>query len=210
MLVTLGSTACQLAALLIMPRFWIYKAVSILIIIPAFNYLLCKERGQGSAMRMYLMSLIVTLLVGGVVYALPGDNGIYIAVALVMGYLLIAYLGRQRAKLKSLYEVSLNGGDWIMALYDSGNRLTNRSDGRGISIISDKLLEGLSCTYYGEAEYETIGDSRGRLKVYEIQNMVIRQGGKDRALGKSLLGVSEKCFDNKMYKIILNENVFND
>ncbi len=208
--VTLGSTACQLAALLILPRFWLYRAVSTLVIIPLFNYLLCKNKGQGSVVRMYLLSLIVTFLVGGVVYALPEDRDIYIAVALVIGYFLISYLGRQRARLKNMYEVRLNDGDWILALYDSGNRLSDKSDGRGISIISDKLLAGLDCTYYGEAEYQTISGSGGRLKVYEIQNMVIRQGGKDIVLGKSLLGVSEKCFDNKMYKIILNENVFND
>ena len=40
--------------------------------------------------------------------------------------------------------------------------------------------------------------------------MTIKEGRKERKLGKSLVAVSGKCFENKMYKIILNENVFGD
>lgn len=208
--VTLGSSICQVIALLILPEFWMYKAVSALVIIPVFNYILSRNKAQASGIRLYLLSLIVTFIVGGVVYALPEINGIYIAVAVIIGYLLIAYLGRQRVKLKNIYEVKINDGDWIPALYDSGNRLSDKTDGRGISIISGELLEDISCSYQGDIGYETINDRNGRIRVYEVQNMTIKEGRKERKLGKSLVAVSGKCFENKMYKIILNENVFGD
>ena len=208
--VALGSSICQVIALLTAPRFWMYKAVSALVIIPTFNYILSKNKVQASCIRLYLLSLIVTFIVGGVVYALPEINGIYAAVAVITGYLLIAYLGRQRVKLKNIYEVRIDDGDWIPALYDSGNRLSDKTDGRGISIISGDLLEGISCSYQGDIGYETINDRTGRLRVYEVQNMTIKEGEKERKLGKSLVAVSGKCFENKMYKIILNENVFGD
>ena len=206
---TLGSVVCETALLLSTNNFLLYKILSILVIIPIFNMAIIKQKSFVSVIRMYILSLVVTLIVGGIVYALPQTSWVYIA-AIAIGYLLVSYLGINRRKSKNIYQIKINIGEWVPGLYDSGNRLTNKSDGRGIHIVSRDLIEKISCEYYGEIEYETIDSGNRKIEIYKANSMVVRYDGKEHNLGEVLLGASENRLQDKMYKIILNENVFDN
>lgn len=206
---TFGSVVCETALLLITNNFLLYKILSILVIIPIFNMAIIKQKCFVSVIRMYILSLIVTLVVGGIAYALPKTSWFYI-VAVAIGYLLVSYLGINRRKVKNIYQLKINDGEWIPGLYDSGNRLTSNRDGRGIHIVSSDLIDKISCEYYGEIEYETIDSQNRKIKLYKANSMVVRYDGKEHNMGEVLLGASENKFQDKMYKIILNENVFDN
>ena len=72
------------------------------------------------------------------------------------------------------------------------------------------MIEKISCEYYGEIEYETIDSGNRKIEIYKANRMVVRYDGKEHNLGEVLLGASENRLQDKMYKIILNENVFDN
>ena len=72
------------------------------------------------------------------------------------------------------------------------------------------MIEKISCEYYGEIEYETIDSGNRKIEIYKANSMVVRYDGKEHNLGEVLLGASENRLQDKMYKIILNENVFDN
>lgn len=203
-----GTAIAQTIVILVCRSFLAYKIISAIIIIPLSQFILFKVKTLINIIRIYLLSLVVTLIVGGIATALPKTHDAFIILAFVIGYILICFISKHRRRFQDLYQVKFNQGEWMHALYDSGNRLVNKKDGRPVHIIAKEMLSFIDGEEYGEIEYETIGAQKGVIKLYQVSDMVVKYNGRNIEYSNVLLGVSENSFEGKAYKIILNENVF--
>ena len=101
----------------------------------------------------------------------------------------------------------------VKGLYDSGNRLIDPYTGKGVHIVSKRLLEELDKAKKGitpvYVPYHALGNESGMLEVYYIDELIV-EGQKERSvLANCPIGVTkDNLFKGKEYEIILNEEVF--
>lgn len=95
-------------------------------------------------------------------------------------------------------------------LYDTGNCLKDPYTGRGVYIISEKLLAQFSIESQKEVyiPYQSLGNASGLIQVYYLEYIRIQK--EDKFLEKDMVPVGvagEELFQNKTYQMILNEEV---
>ena len=130
---------------------------------------------------------------------------------------------------KGIFQVEiLHQGKRVLmnGFYDSGNRLKDPYTGKGVHIVSMRVLSELEIkqnvkeTHTKEltkqhqntpvyVPYQALGNEGGMLEVYYIDELIV-EGEKGRVrLQKSPFGVTkDNLFEEKNYEIILNEEVF--
>lgn len=115
---------------------------------------------------------------------------------------------------KGIFLVELLHGEKrinIKAFYDSGNRLIDPYTGKGVHIISERLINGLSLDKENPVwiPYQALGNENGIIEVYYIDELLI-EGEKQRInRTKTPVGVTkDNLFEGKAYEMILNEEVF--
>ena len=98
----------------------------------------------------------------------------------------------------------------IKGLYDSGNRLIDPYTGKGVHIVSRRVLEEckqeITPVY---VPYHALGNENGMLAVYYIDELIV-EGEKGRSILQNCpVGVTkDNLFEGKNYEMILNEEVF--
>jgi len=95
--------------------------------------------------------------------------------------------------------------------YDSGNRLIDPYTGNGVHIISEQLQKRLELQEETAVfvPYQALGNEKGILKVYYVDELMVDGEKGRKIIQKSPLGVTkDNLFEGKKYEIILNEEVF--
>ncbi|MBQ2901891.1 MAG: sigma-E processing peptidase SpoIIGA [Agathobacter sp.] len=95
--------------------------------------------------------------------------------------------------------------------YDSGNRLIDPYTGNGVHIISEQLRKRLELQEETAVfvPYQALGNEKGILKVYYVDELMIDGEKGRKIIQKCPLGVTkDNLFEGKKYEIILNEEVF--
>lgn len=95
--------------------------------------------------------------------------------------------------------------------YDSGNQLIDTYTGKGVHIVSEKLIQrlGLENEALVLLPYQALGKETGILEVVYVDKLIIEGEKQSIQLQKCPLGVTkDNLFKGKQYEIILNEEVF--
>lgn len=193
-------------------------------------FVLGKERRQ--MMRVVVTGYFFIMLINGALEVLWnqfGQNGSYLFYLLfscgVVGVGVRMY--RNYAKLqKGIFQVEfLHQGKMLQVngFYDSGNRLKDPYTGKGVHIVSGRVLTELGIKQNVQQErlieqsqntpvyvpYQALGNEEGMLEVYYIDELIIEGEKGRRMIQKCPLGVTkDNLFEGKNYEIILNEEVF--
>ncbi len=175
--------------------------------------------------RRQMIKLIVTgyfflILINGVIEILwnwlgkYGNLIFFICVAFVI-VLVGVHIWKQYKKMqKGIFQVEIiHNGKQItnLAFYDSGNHLKDPYTGKGVHIISEKLMTELSL--FGEKivciPYHSLGNANGLMDVVYLDEILIYGNKEIVKLQKIPVGITkEDLFQNKSYEMILNEEVF--
>jgi hypothetical protein len=181
----------QLLVLCITGSYFMYLAVSFVIVIPQMVYAVLGRTRMPVFIKRVLLGYLVAVLLGGFVGALENlchlqQIPVWISVLSVFvvkeGVLM---LRNQLKKQEALCTVILRHRGREMrctALWDTGNRLRESGTNRPVHIISREVYKELSITaedYVGLAGYCTLGKEEGILPLYEIDALLILQSGQN-------------------------------
>lgn len=173
-------------------------------------------------LRLIITGYFFTMLINAILEALWnqfGERGSYIFYLLfTCGVVIVGTrMYRNYARIhKGIFQVELiqTGKKLrVKGLYDSGNRLIDPYTGKGVHIVSKRLLEELDKAKKGitpvYVPYHALGNESGMLEVYYIDELIV-EGQKERSvLANCPIGVTkDNLFKGKEYEIILNEEVF--
>jgi hypothetical protein len=225
--VSITAGLLQLLVLCITGSYFLYLAVSFVIVIPQMVYAVLGRTRIPVFIKRVLLGYLVAVLLGGFVGALENlchlqQIPVWISMlsifALKEGVLM---LRNQRKKQEALCTVILRHRGQEMrctALWDTGNRLKESGTNRPVHIISRAVYRGLSITaedYAGLTGYCTLGEEDGILPLYEIDALLILQSGQKteqvKRQGATLKNTKavvacagEHLLAQKPYQVILN------
>lgn len=171
-------------------------------------------------LRVIITGYFFIIVVNGVLEILWnrfGKQGIY--VILLCAACGIVYLGvriwqNYNHMEKGILQVEiLHDGNVLQAkgFYDSGNLLKDPYTGKGVHILSEKMLTGLiregqEAVYI---PYQSLGNEQGLIKVYYIEHIRIQKKQEIMEIQKIPVGAGgEELFQNKAYQMILNEDIW--
>lgn len=98
--------------------------------------------------------------------------------------------------------------------YDSGNRLRDSYEKKGVHIVSNTLIDkwkGLGVKFDRKVyiPYQALGNETGLLEVYYVDAIIVDTERDRIRIEKCPVGVTkDNLFEGKNYEIILNEEVF--
>ena len=182
-----------------------------------FLLVLGKERGK--IYKLLLMGYFFTIIINGILEALWnqfGEVGSYIFYVIFScgTVIVVSRLWNSYSKMKKgIFTVELwNKSNEVQSkgLYDSGNRLKDPYTGKGVHIVSDKLLKGLIKEQKAPVyiPYQALGNSEAMLEVFYIDKMEIELEKQKKIIENCPVGVTkDNLFEGKIYEIILNEEV---
>lgn len=213
------ATLSEIVGLFFVPNYMVFLAMAHLIEIPAM--LLCLVgRDRKRLWHGIVLGYFWTLVINGVVEALWNLihlGWLYPLVVLfsvVFVAVLTAYLRKRWRMTKGIYPVEIHCPDiiWtVKGFYDSGNRLQDPYGGKGVHIIT-KHLAGRLGLQKGTGvciPYTALGDTKGLIDVYYVEEMRVQKGGEWVSLTKVPLAVAEdELLQGKQYEMILNEELW--
>lgn len=187
--------------------------------IPIMFFLLLGERKE-TMITLILSGYFFTMIINATLELLWnwfGESGgfvFYLGTSCFMVYIgFCVYQNLHRMK-KGLFQVEISHKNHRISthgFYDSGNRLKDPYTGKGVHIISEKLLKQLDIQK-GSAvlvPYHSLGNEMGMIEVYYVEELIIGENTNKRYWQNSPIGVTkENLFKDGMYEIILNEEVF--
>ena len=211
-----GGTIIEIAGLVLGSSYSMFLTLVHLLEIPLMMiFILGKERRN--MLRVIVSGYFFVMLINGVLEILWnwfGQSGLYfllLCIACVtVGIGVHIWMNQQKMK-KGIFPIELEHRQnhiFTYALYDSGNQLRDPYSGKGVYIISEKLVMQLSLQEQNEVyiPYQSLGNEQGLIKVYYLEHMRIQ---KDQTLiEKELVPVGtaeETLFQNKKYQVILHE-----
>ena len=216
LLVSLTITIVETVFLLSVKSYLFYVFFSFLVVLPVM-ILWCFGRSPFLIfVKKYLLAFFETFLLGGIVMGIKNVTGwtesyIWIGIgAGGIGLILSQVVFTRWKKGKHMYSVGLFLGTqkvWIKGLYDSGNRLTTEQIGEPIHIVDSEILKKLGITeetpffYQG---FSSLGNAQGRVKVYEIEKMVIQMKEPKIYTKVRVAEEPQGLLRKKEYQVILN------
>lgn len=143
-----------------------------------------------------------------------GNYVFYLCITCVFAYTGV-HIWKNYSKIqKGMFPVLLEQAGTCIStygFYDSGNRLTDPYTGKGVHIISEKLLDQLPMETQKEVyiPYQSLGNEQGLIKVCYIGYIRIQNEQNFVEETEVPVGVTEgKLFEGKQYQIILNERIW--
>lgn len=168
-----------------------------------------------------LMYFVILLLGGSVewIYVTVAGRRYYelcLLLAAVPVALFLYILRRKNKSVQTFYSVLLEHGEKkvsLIALYDTGNRLTDPYVKEPVHIISEEICESLG----GKQAYATrlipfssLGCKQGMLEAFNIERIKIKTEEKIYEISPAILAAAEQeIFADRPYQMILNgESIF--
>lgn len=170
----------------------------------------------GGIIRGYLFTVVINGVLE-ILWNMFGYKGHYlglIILACVITIIGILKYMKHVKQTKGIYDVELlydKNQVKTKAFYDSGNHLVDPYTQKGVHIISEQLLNQLKIPKEKKVcvPYQSLGASAGLIDVYYIENIKIYGNPNIVELQKIPIGVTkDDLFSDKLYKMILNEEVF--
>lgn len=174
---------------------------------------------QRQMLRVIITGYFFVIVINGVLEILWnwfGQHGLYILLlcgacgAVAIGVRIWQNYNRMK---KGIFSIEiLHQGKCIQTygLYDTGNCLKDPYTGKGVHIISEKLLSQFSMQNQKEVyiPYQSLGNEQGLIKVYYLEHIRIQKDYEFLEKNAVPVGVAEeKLFQNKNYQMILNEEI---
>lgn len=176
-------------------------------------------RRSGQIVRLIISGYFFVMLINAVLeflcnYLGTAGNYIVLLSASSMGVFIGVRMYQNYKRIqKGIYPVELNyGGKRILThgFYDSGNHLKDPYTGKGVHIISDKLLSQLSVKTQKEVyiPYQSLGKEQGIIRAYYLDYIRIQKEQDVAEEWEVPVGAAnENLFEGKQYQIILNERI---
>lgn len=212
-------TVVEISALLYGSTYAIYIAVVHLLEIPLMMfYVLGKQRRK--MLWVIVTGYFFTMVINGVLeflWNMFGEHGGYVFFLLIACGAVCAGVRlwqNYKRNEKGIFQIELVCAEKSMftyGFYDSGNKLKDPYTGKGVHIISRRLLDKLAISQETKVcvPYQALGNAQGILDVYYIDSMKIYGTSDIIEQQKIPVGVAEeKLFEGKKYEVILNENVW--
>lgn len=214
-------TMVEIVGLLIVSSYSLFIICVHVFEIPFMVWFVMSRKRQ-HILRLIITGYFFTMLINGILEALWnqfGESGSYIFYLLfACGAVIVAtrvYRNYTRLQ-KGIFQVELVLASKKLAIkgfYDSGNRLIDPYTGKGVHIVSRRVLEELNRNVQGitpvYVPYQALGNESGMLEVYYIDELVVEGEKGRRVLINCPMGVTkDNLFEGKAYEIILNEEVF--
>lgn len=205
--------------LLICNNYCWFAIGSLIGVMPMIVYFLLRGHKEISRRRMIIISYTMVCLFVGVSSVMQNLLGYdEITQTGVLGILLIMEsvileLKRVLREQRHLYCFEIGDKENKIrgtALYDSGNHLRDPWEKRAVHIVSSQLLQQLQLdTPKWMVPYQSLGNGRGVLEVYEAEWLILLSNDKKIRLTNVLIGKAQDgLLKNKQYQMILNEAVF--
>ena len=170
-------------------------------------------------LRGYLYTLIVNGILETMWYQF-GERGGFIFILILSCF--VAVLGfriwRNYSRMKKgIFEVELVHKGTIVrthGFYDSGNRLKDLHEKKGVHIVCEQIIHklekrGIKTERKVYIPYQALGNESGLLEVYYIDTLIVHTEHDSVKIEKCPVGVTkDNLFEGKIYQIILNEEVF--
>ena len=218
MLASFLGTCVEVIGLMIGNSYHFFLFLVHLLEIPfMMRFVLGKKRKQ--TLWVMITGYFFVIVVNGVVEILWncfGQHGWYLLLLCMASS--IVYVGvriwqNYHQMKKGIFSVEiLHQGACIhtCGFYDTGNCLKDPYTGKGVHIVSEKLLSQFPIEHQKEVyiPYQALGNKEGLVKVYYVDIIKIQKDYE--VLKKEMVPVGiaeEKLFENKEYQIILNEEI---
>ncbi len=212
-------TLIEIIGLLCVGSYNLFILLVHLVEIPFMTWLILGKQRQ-QMLKVIIAGYFFVMVINGILEILWncfGEEGNYIFYLLVACGIAFAGLRiwqRRQKEKKGVFTVEIIHNDKCIStygFYDSGNHLIDPYSGKGVHIISARLLEKLVSTQDKKVciPYQALGKMDGLLDVYYIQCVKIH--GKENITELQIVpvGVTEdNLFEGKKYEMILNEEVF--
>lgn len=209
-----GMVSCLL---LLFGGYSIYRWLSLFVVAPAAVYFATDARI--GMIKLFGLSVFVTVLSGGVVYALDSllsaDTSLICTGGFVITYMILKSWCERSNESRGLYRVTIMEKEkkvYVTALYDSGNLLKKQPENVPVHIAKASVFDITGDDKeYINVPYKSLGNENGCLKACYFDTMVVENKGKKKLLHNVLIGkASENLLTNSAYDMILNEAVFSD
>ena len=209
-----GMVSCLL---LLFGGYSIYRWLSLFVVAPAAVYFATDARI--GMIKLFGLSVFVTVLSGGVVYALDSllsaDTSLICTGGFVITYMILKSWCECSNDSRGLYRVTIMEKEkrvYVTALYDSGNLLKKQPENVPVHIAKASVFDITGDDKeYINVPYKSLGNENGCLKACYFDTMVVENKGKKKLLHNVLIGkASENLLTNSAYDMILNEAVFSD
>ena len=209
-----GMVSCLL---LLFGGYSIYRWLSLFVVAPAAVYFVTDARI--GMIKLFGLSVFVTVLSGGVVYALDSllsaDTSLICTGGFVITYMILKSWCECSNESKGLYRITIMEKEkkvYVTALYDSGNLLKKQPENVPVHIAKASVFDITGDDKeYINVPYKSLGNENGCLKACYFDTMVVENKGKKKLLHNVLIGkASENLLTNSAYDMILNEAVFSD
>ena len=220
-MVTAAATGCGMEAgfLLLLP-YGIAVAATALVVVPLMVFMVFGRENKKQMFFRIACSWFSIVLLNGVataVYNLTGARQLHLFAALLV--LVVTFVFVQSTKTlmrqqKRMFPVVLRNGEnqlRTMGLYDSGNLLTLPQQEIPVHIADASALQKLldEKTVKEQIPFRALGNSKGTLTVYRIQEMEIWYGKSQiRKIQPVWLGAADAgLLEGKPYRIILHASI---
>ena len=209
-----GMVSCLL---LLFGGYSIYRWLSLFVVAPAAVYFATDARI--GMIKLFGLSVFVTVLSGGVVYALDSllsaDTSLICTGGFVITYMILKSWCERSNESRGLYRVTIMEKEkrvYVTALYDSGNLLKKQPENVPVHIAKASVFDiADDDKEYINVPYKSLGNENGCLKACYFDTVVVENKGKKKLLHNVLIGkASENLLTDSAYDMILNEAVFSD
>ena len=211
-------TIVEIAGLMLGNSYTIFLALVHLLEIPCMVcFVLGKERKK--LLQVIVSGYFFIMVINGMLeifWNWFGQSGAYLfllcAACAAVGIGVRVWLHQQQMK-KGIFPVELIHKQRTIVtygFYDSGNHLKDPYTGKGVHIVSEKLIAQLSLqneeTVY--VPYQSLGNMQGLIKVYYLEHIRIQKEQIFVERENVPIGIAEEnLFQNKKYQVILHEEV---
>lgn len=176
-----------------------------------------KERGQ--FLRVIVTGYFFVIVINGVLeifwnsFAEYGNYIIWLVTACGCTYVGTRIFQNYSQMRKGIFSVEFKLSGKVIqtyGFYDSGNHLKDPNTGKGVHIVSEKIIQNL--LEKGQKEffipYQSLGNEQGLIKIYYVEYIRIQKEYETIEQCDVPIGVAqETLFADKKYQMILNEEI---
>ena len=212
-------TIIEIAGLLMITSYNMFVIGVHLFEVPFMVWLVLRKEKQ-RRIKVIIAGYFFTMIINGILEILwnqYGEHGSYLFYLIfscgtvIVGVRIWCNYSQMK---KGIYRVEISDKGRLYqtnAFYDSGNQLRDPYTGKGVQIVSIRLLERFQ-RERGEPvyiPYQALGNDTGMLEVYYIDELIIEGECERITIQNCPMGVTkDNLFEGKNYEIILNEEVF--
>lgn len=212
-------TVVEIIGLLLSNSYSLFLLLIHILEIPLMIYAILGNKRQ-QLLRIMITGYFFVMIINGILEVLWnwfGEHGnyvFYLCVACGFTYAGTRIWKNYSSMEKGIFQVEIMYHEksvFVQGLYDTGNQLKDPYTGKGVQICANDMAEklGVDKNQMVYVPYTALGNEGGVIAVFYADGIRVYKDSGEVKLDKVPIGVTEeKLFNEKKYKMILNEEVF--